>query len=761
MRRTVAYPVAGAVAISAVGALLWACCRPLRVDDVLAAYARQPRCTAVKIVYPQEGTLFPPEIVAPTVRWEDENAAASVWLVRVEVADGQLPIDFLSRQRQWTPTASEWERIKKGSREKEARVLVLGARRGLSTQVVSAAAVTVRTSPDEVGAPLFYREVNLPFIDAVTDPSKIRWRFGSISSPQPPPVILTGLPVCGNCHSFTPDGRILAMDVDYANSKGSYVITPVQSQMVLATSDIITWDDYRREDGEQTFGLLSQVSPDGRYVVSTVKDKSVFVPMPDLAFSQLFFPIKGILCIYDRQTRTFRALPGADDPAYVQSNPSWSPDGRYIVFARAKAYDLKNTKGQGKILLTREECREFVEDGQPFLFDLCRIPFNDGQGGVAEPVAGASNNGKSNYFARYSPDGRWMVFCQAKSYMLLQSDSELYILPSEGGAARRLRGNTGRMNSWHSWSPNGKWLVFSSKAWSDYTQLCLTHIDENGASSPPVLLANLTSANWAANIPEFVNAPRDAIAKIDEQFLNDYSFVRAGNEFYRHEDADSAVREYNKALQLNPNNVEAHQKLGFLLGRVKNQPQEGMTHLLRALALEPHNMRAHYDLAMILIRQRKIDEAAGHVAEVLARMPTEGLDYQYTPVRLHQDFGEVLLLAYRFPEAKAHLAKVLESDPKNPQAHYWLAQATAGLGEMEAALQYYTQAVKLDPQVDVSPWLHHVLADSLLQKRQFREAVAQEERALALAQAEGDEALAARLKKTVEYYRRLEQAAQR
>ncbi len=97
-----------------------------------------------------------------------------------------------------------------------------------------------------MGAPLFYREVNLPFIDAVTDPSKIRWRFGSISSPQPPPVVLTGLPVCGNCHSFTPDGRTLAMDVDYANSKGSYVITPVKSQMVLATSDIITWDDYKK-----------------------------------------------------------------------------------------------------------------------------------------------------------------------------------------------------------------------------------------------------------------------------------------------------------------------------------------------------------------------------------------------------------------------------------------------------------------------------------------------------------------------------------
>lgn len=70
----------------------------------------------------------------------------------------------------------------------------------------------------------------------------------------------------------------------------------------------------------------------------------------------------------------------------------------------------------------------------------------------------------SNYFARFSPDGKWIVFCKAKSFMLLQPDSELYIVPAQGGEARRLRCNTSRMNSWHSWSRNGKWLVFSSKA---------------------------------------------------------------------------------------------------------------------------------------------------------------------------------------------------------------------------------------------------------------------------------------------------------
>jgi tetratricopeptide (TPR) repeat protein len=759
MEKRVLYVLAAVAVVSLAGILLWMLTRPLNPTDLWAAYNRHPEGTMVQIVYPRDGTLFPPEIAPPTFRWEDENAEASIWLIRIEFGNGEAPISCLSRERRWVLAPPDWELIKKCSAEKEARVSVLGVKPGWSAKVVSAATITLRTSRDEVGVPLFYREVNLPFIDAVTDPSKIRWRFGSISSPQPPPVVLTGLPVCGNCHSFTADGRTLAMDVDYANSKGSYVITGVKPEMTLATSDIITWDEYRKEDGEQTFGLLSQMSPDGRYVVSTVKDKSVFVPMPDLAFSQLFFPIKGILCVYDRQTRTFQALPGADDPAYVQSNPSWSPDGKFIIFARARAYDLKNTKGQGKVLLTREECKEFVEDGKPFLFDLYRVPFHDSQGGVAAPVPGASNNGMSNYFGRYSPDGRWIVFCRAKSYMLLQHDSELYIIPAAGGTARRLEGNTGRMNSWHSWSPNGKWLVFSSKAWSDYTQLCLTHIDENGNSSPPVLLANLTGADRAANIPEFVNTRPDAITKIGEKFLNDYSFVRAGNEFYRHGDADNAIQEYNRALKLNPDNVEAHQKLGFLLYNVKGQTQEGMAHLLKTLALDPHNPQAHYDLGMALLHQKKIDEATAHLMEALRQMPN-GLDDQYTPVRLHLTLGEALLLSGRPEEARAHLARVLELDPTNPGGHYRLAQALAALGQMDPALLCYAKAMKLDPRVDVSPVLHYLLAEGYLRKRQFREALAHEERALALAQAQGDAKLAATLKEKVEYCRHLEQAAQ-
>jgi len=638
----------------------------------------------IAILDPLDGAVFPPEIAAPTFRWKDDTGRCDAWRIEFRFHDGQS-MAFPTGRQEWIPPADAWETIKRRSRERGAVVTVLGASEG---KVLSKSSISIRTSKDEVGAPIFYREVNLPFRDAVKDPSRIRWRFGDIAAGEQPPVVLENLPVCGNCHSFSADAKVLGMDVDYGNDRGSYAIVDVAKEMTLDKEHVITWSDYRREDGQSTFGLLSQVSPDGRYVASTVKDRSVFVATEDLTFSQLFFPIKGILVIYDRQTKEFHSLPGADDPGLVQSNPAWSPDGKYLVFARSKVYHLKNLPETADVLLTATVCREFLEGGEKFLFDLYRIPFNGGKGGTPVPLEGASRNGASNYFPKFSPDGKWIVFCRAKSFMLLQPDSELYLVPSQGGRARRLGCNTARMNSWHSWSPNGKWLVFSSKAFSPYTQLFLTHIDEQGESSVPVVLSRFSAPDRAANIPEFVNLPTGALRTIGHAFLDDKNYYRAAFAFLKYgHDPTSAAPFLRKSLEMNPENAHANLELASILTE-QGKLEEAKGHLAAVLKVAPNDVHACHALAQILVKEGKPEEAEKHCRRALEASPNSA------DARLY--LGQVLLANGKLEQSAEYLAEAVRLKPHEPVANYLWGYVLFRREKPKEAATYYRRALELD-----------------------------------------------------------------
>jgi tetratricopeptide (TPR) repeat protein len=680
-----------AATIVALGYGLVSLVGPARGPDpqvVLEALGHAQNLSRVVIAYPVDETLFPPDISAPCVRWKDSNCPSDLWLVTVEFPDGQGRVNAFVEQPQWRPEASVWEGIKSRSLEKQATVTIVGVQRQDPGHVLSTGHIVIRTSADKVDAPLFYREVNLPFAEAVKDPSTIRWRFGTVSSTETPPIVLQNLPVCGNCHSFSADGSVLGMDIDYANDKGSYAILGVHESMILDRSVIISWSDYKRDEGEPTFGLLSQVSPDGRFVVSTVKDESVFVPKPNLEFSQLFFPIKGILCVYDRQAGTFQALPGADNGSLVQSNPTWSPDGKWIVFAATEAYRLKRVSGPRQVLLSPEDCREFLVEGKPFKFNLYRIPFNGGQGGKAEPIAGASFNGKSNFFPRYSPDGKWIVFCKAENYMLLQPDSELYIMPAEGGEARRLRANTKRMNSWHSFSPNGKWLVFSGKPDGPYTRLYLTHIDENGESTPPVVLDRLTSPDRAANIPEFVNVAPSAIRQIRERFIDDVSYARAAWEYLKSNDYVGAENQAREGLKLNPQNADVLRYLGLaLFGRA--QYDEAIRHLSEAAKIRPSAGEIQADLGAVYIARNLLEDGVSHLHKSLELTPDNGEAYF--------NLGVAEFRRGNKQEARRCWLRAAELKPNDYESHYNLALVLEEQKELDQAIDHYRRAVQLKP----------------------------------------------------------------
>jgi tetratricopeptide (TPR) repeat protein len=338
--------------------------------------------------------------------------------------------------------------------------------------------------------------------------------------------------------------------------------------------------------------------------------------------------------------------------------------------------------------------------------------------------------------------------------MLLQPDSELFIVPAAGGEARRLGCNLSRMNSWHSWSPDGRWLVFSSKAHSDYTQLYLSRISDQGEASPPVWLAHMVDPGRAANIPEFVSLPPDAIGRIQAQFLDDYSYTRAGNEFFRAGDIDPAIEKFRQALALNPDNAMAHQRMGFLLFNAKKKPEEAEKHLLRAIQLEPANAFARFDLGRLLATTGRRTEADPHLAEAVRLMP-DGYDRHYTAVDLRYALAENRYHLARYPECTPLLREVVQRDPSHARAHFLLAMTLAWQGETQTTRPHYDSALKLDPFMSRLPDYFDLLSRNYLDQGLLPEAEQAASQGLRLALDAGRADQAARLRERIQLCRQV------
>ena len=477
---------------------------------------KKEKSSGFTIRYPFDNALFPPEFPAPAFEWKSSVKDSSSWEVTLFTDNKKYAIRTITTQMTWTPEESKWDSIKMLSRYD--RIFFTVNKYGKSRPYEK---ISFIISPDTVGAPILYRQMPVPFIIAERNLDSMNFMLINIGSKNKPHIAMKGFPVCGNCHSFSADGKTIGLDLDAGlRDKGGYFISPIRDTILFNPDNFMSWSKIEKR---RTFGLFSKISPDGRYVVTTIKDRVVIKnfpisPVENIIFSQLFFPVNGHLAIYDRQTHILKELPGADSEEFVQSNAIWTPDGKSIIFSRAIA--LPRDSNIYEINVQDEDLiSQFVKRQKSFKYDLCIIPFNNGNGGEAVPIKGASGNGKSNYFPAISPDGKWLVYCQAENFMLLMPDSRLYIVPVSGGKARMLNSNLYSMNSWHAWSPNSKWLVFASKGLSIYTDMFITHIDEDGNDGIPVLLEKARVQNKVINYPEFLNS------KPEDTFVMEYDYV--------------------------------------------------------------------------------------------------------------------------------------------------------------------------------------------------------------------------------------------
>jgi tetratricopeptide (TPR) repeat protein len=746
----------------------------------------------IVIDYPNTGSVFPIDMAAPTFLWRDLSATADTWQIDVKFANGAPEMHLTAKgermqvgvidercvsntnklpdltpeqaaEHTWKPDAETWAAIKK-SAGAEAVTVAIHGKSVSAGEEVSRGEMEMHVSTDPVGAPIFFRDVPLMPTDAEKGFIKplaqgaiplINWSMRYVGDDKSH-VVMHDLHTCANCHSFAANGKTLGLDMDGPqNDKGLYAMVPVAKKVTIRNEDMVSWASFPSENGSPVrVGFMSQVSPDGKFVVTTTRPpgtkSSQFYYVSnfkDYRFLQVFYPTRGIVQWYDRAEKKLRPLPGADDPKYVQSNAVWSPDGKYLVFSRAEAKDPYRPDGQ-MAAYANDPIEVQIQ------YDLYRIPFNGGKGGTPEPIEGASHNGMSNSFPKISPDGKWIVFVQAKNGQLMRPDGRLYIVPAQGGAARLMNCNTRLMNSWHSFSPNGRWLVFSSKSRSPYTQMFLTHIDEQGNDTPPILIENATAANRAVNIPEFVNMDPSGIEHIDTPAVDFYKQYDVAADLAKKGDYRAAIPEWTKAIAMSPEDARAHNNFGQTLVHA-GQTDAAIAEFRKAIAAKPQYPEAHNNLAIALagnghpgeaIEQYKLAiadnpgyaEAHSNLGRVLAeqgKIPEAVEEYEIalkinpSYAEAHNNMGFALTSARKLDEAIEQYSLAIESDPKYGHAYNNLGLALAMEGKLEDAIPQFAKAVELDPE---DGGAEGNLGHALLEKNSIDDAVGHLKRAVEL-----------------------------
>ena len=151
--------------------------------------------------------------------------------------------------------------------------------------------------------------------------------------------------------------------------------------------------------------------------------------------------------------------------------------------------------------------------------------------------------------------------------------------------------------------------------------------------------------------------------------------------------SDQGGRELDAAAHF----TAAHANLALLLGRSRDTLAEAIVHGETAVQLKPDEPEAHFHLANNLAQwPGRSVEAIAHYETVLKLKPDH--------IRAHINLG----LAYaripgRLTDAIRHYNAALELDPRSAIAHNNLAIAFAESGRLAEALVHFARAVELDP----------------------------------------------------------------
>ena len=152
--------------------------------------------------------------------------------------------------------------------------------------------------------------------------------------------------------------------------------------------------------------------------------------------------------------------------------------------------------------------------------------------------------------------------------------------------------------------------------------------------------------------------------------------------------ADAALVELTKAVELDPTSAEAQAQLGLVRHALKGDAKGALAPLEKAVELDPANAEYRTQLGAVLVDLKQADRAVAELTKV-----TESPGYARPDGFIY--LGAAQLGAKKYSAAVPPLEKAIALAPQNAQAEAYLAWAYFGLKDSKAFVTHAGKAKAL------------------------------------------------------------------
>jgi len=168
---------------------------------------------------------------------------------------------------------------------------------------------------------------------------------------------------------------------------------------------------------------------------------------------------------------------------------------------------------------------------------------------------------------------------------------------------------------------------------------------------------------------------------------------------------DEAIKHFESAIELNPDNAMAMSNLGQVL--LDSQDLEGAEKALeKSIAINPAIWRSQLRLGILRKLQGQVDDAMVAIAHALQLNPNSS--------KAREEFATLLLVKGDLQNAVVQLQQALILDPNAAGPHYLAGVILGNQGKLDAAMNEFEAAVKLDPN-------HKGAKENIAKLREFQE----------------------------------------